>query len=185
MDEREKLEELDPEKIIEEMREEYWRGLSEAEERRDDDAAQLLLALVGGERFAMEAKLCRTIIKAGKVTRVPRMPSYVLGVINLRGEIISVVDLAQVVRAEKESSRDQKSRLIVVESKGVRVSFLVDRILGIEFISGSRIQDPQSVVSVLKSEYVRGHIQPLMDEGWTTYLALEKIIHGQDLAFGK
>ena len=184
MMERDKIEELDPEKIIEEMREEYWRGLSESQDDSEEDSSQMLLALVGGERFAMDARLCRTITKAGKVTRGPRMPDYVLGVINLRGEIISVVDLA-VMMGVPPGERDPKSRLVVVESQDVRIAFLVDRILGIEWTLSSRVQEPQTASSSLKSEYIQGHLAPVGDEGWTTCLDLPKLIHGQELSFRK
>ncbi len=181
---KQRLDDLDPEKLIEEMREEYWHGLSEAEEEVEKKSVQILLCEVSGERFAMDAPLCRTITKAAQYTRVPRMPNYVLGVINLRGEIISVVDMGELFAMPK-NEKGEKARLVVVESGGAKVAFLVDRILGIEWIETDRIGKAETVSSTLKMDYLKGEIAPVEDEGWTTYLDMEKIIAGPELEFGK
>lgn len=181
MDDRKKNEDLDPEKIIEQMREEYWQGLSAPDEEVEEERVQLLVVEVAGERFGMEATLCRTITKAGKITRVPRMPAYLLGVINLRGEIVSVVDLAMLLGLA-DGEPGPKSRLAVVVSKGVKSAFQVERVIGIEFFEVSRIQEPDSMESPLRTDYLKGHVAPLEREGWITYLDMEKIVHGPEIS---
>ncbi len=183
-DNRQRLEDLDPEKLIEEMREEYWRGLSEGGEEVEKESVQMLVCEVSGESFAIDAPICQSITKAGRYTRVPRMPGYVLGVINLRGEIISVVDMGELF-ALKSSEKDERARLVVAECRKTRVAFRVDRIIGIDWIETDRIKEAETVSTTLKSDYIKGHISPLEDEGWTTYLDMDKIIMGAELEFGK
>ncbi|MFO8057399.1 MAG: chemotaxis protein CheW [bacterium] len=183
-DNRHGRQELDPEKLIEEMREEYWRGLSEAEDEVEKESVQMLVCEVSGESFAVDAPLCRSISKAGRYTRVPRMPTYVLGVINLRGEIIPVVDMGELF-AMGPCGGGEKSRLVMVECGGSKVAFLVDRIIGIEWIEAERIQEPETVSSSVKADYIKGQISPAGDEGWTIYLDMEKIIMGPELSFGE
>jgi purine-binding chemotaxis protein CheW len=178
-----KLKELDPAKIIEEMRQEYWDGISEPEDETDEERVQLLIARMGGENFSMEATLCRSITKAGHITRVPRMPAYMIGVINLRGRIIAVVDLLSLFNLGTGDIEDKKSRLVVVESEGTRMAFLVDHILGIDWIELGRIREPEGIKSRVKAEYIKGHVAPVTDEGWMTYLDVEKIIRGPELTF--
>jgi len=184
MAEKDKFSELDPEKIIQEMREEYWEGISAPEAEVDEDRVQLLLVELAGESFALDATVCKSITKTGRVTRLPKMPSFVLGVINLRGQIVSVVDLADLFGLPKVEA-GPKARLVVVESKSIRIAFMVDRVKGIELISASRLRGTQAVSSKLKDEYIKGHVAPEGEEAWTTYLDMEKVIHGPELSFSK
>lgn len=184
MDKEDKFRELDPTKILEDMKEEYWAALSEPEEEVVEERVQVLLAQVGNERFSMEAVLCKSISKFGHVTRVPRMPGYILGVINLRGQIISVVDLGLLLGMEK-TKPGPKSKLVVAQSGDVRSAFLLDLVLGIEWIELSRIQEPQAVTSTLKDEYIKGHISPRADESWITYLDVGKMIEGSETSLSK
>jgi len=182
MADRQKYEEIDPEKIIEEMKEEYWRGVTEPEEEEDEDTLQSLLFELSGERFAVDAVLCKTVTKAGHVTRVPRMPSYLKGVFNLRGEIISVVDMAELFGLGAAENWN-KARLVVTQCGDIKTAFLVDQVLGIEKLKAARMRDYQSAASPLKEEYVKGHIEPEKeDEPWIIYLDLEKIIRGSELS---
>ena len=180
-----KIEELDPAKIIAEMREEYWKGIAAAEDETEEQRVQLLVAEAAGERFAMDAVLCRTITKAGYITRVPRTPAFMLGVINLRGQIMPVIDLTALFRLPAAKQRQLKPRFVVVEVEGSRTAFLVDRIVGIDFIDLGRVRESESITSPVKAEYVRGHVAPLQDEGWMTYLDMVKIIEGPELSFGR
>jgi len=140
----------------------------------------VLIAEISGEKFALSAINCKTIVKAGRLTRVPRMPGFMLGVINLRGQIVSVVDLGKLLELDTRGP-SPKSRLVVTESEGVRAAFLVEQVLGIEWIEESRIKEPQSVKTSVKEEYLLGHVSPNEDEGWVTYLDIDKIVHGPEL----
>lgn len=184
MADKNRMEELDPVKIIEEMREEYWRGLSQVEEQEDQDRLQVLVMEVSGEKFALDTSLCRTIVKAGNYTRLPRMPDFFLGVINLRGEIIPVVDLGIFLNLPPREP-GPRVRLVVVEHHTGRLAFRVNQVAGIEWVSRSRLQEPRSVAISIKTEYLKGHIAPLAEEGWITYLDLDKILQGPELSFQK
>lgn len=182
MADRNKFDNLDPSQMIAEMREEYWRGLAAGEDDAADDRLQLLLMEIGKERFALDADFCRTITKAGRLTRLPRMPAFVLGVINLRGEIISVVDLGLLFGL---GAREQgpKARFVVLEGRGSRVACLADRIFGIEWISAARVREPQAGGAGLKNEYVKGHLEPSGDDPWAVYIDVPRLLAGPELSF--
>ncbi len=185
MKDKGKFEELDPKKIIEEMRQEYWSGVTEPEEEVDENRAQLLLVEMAGEQFGIQADRCKMITKLGHITRVPNMPPYILGVINLRGEIVSVVDLAGLFGL-KAGERDQKTRMVVVQSGEVRTAMIVDRVWGIDWISMSRVRESEEAASDLKDEYIKGHIAPEQDQDqWITFLDIDKIVHGDEMSFSK
>ena len=179
-----KFDELDPKKIIEEMRQEYWDGVTEPEEEVSEDSIQLLLVEMAGETFGLQADRCKMITKVGRVTRLPRVPAYVLGVINLRGEIISVVDLASLFGLD--AVRGDKSRLVIVQSGDIRTSFLVDRVVGIEWLPMSGLRESEEAASPVKDEYVKGHFEPGEEGGqWVTYLDVDRLLSGEELDFSK
>jgi purine-binding chemotaxis protein CheW len=88
-------------------------------------AAHLVCFRVGKETYGVDIFVVREIVKAQEITAVPGAADYVLGIINLRGKIISVVDLAQRL-ALGRSRIDRSSRILVVDLDGFTVGFLVD-----------------------------------------------------------
>jgi purine-binding chemotaxis protein CheW len=180
-----KYKELDPTQIIQEMREEYWREISSPETEVEEDRTQVLVVKLGAEHFALNAVNCKTIVKSGRMTRVPRMPAHMLGVVNLRGQIVSVVDLGLLLGLAPHVP-GPKSRLIVVESGGTRAAFLVETVLGIEWAPHSRLREPQSLETSIKSDYIKAHVAPAREpEPWVTLLDVDKIVQGPELFMGK
>lgn len=177
--------ELDPTQIIQEMREEYWREISSPEAVVEEDRTQVVVVKLGLEKFALNAVNCKTIVKSGRMTRVPRMPAYMLGMVNLRGQIVSVVDLGLLLGLPPHAP-GPKSRLVVVESGGVRTAFLVETVLGIEWAPRSRLREPQSLETSIKAEYVKAHVAPAHEQDqWVTLLDVDKIVQGPELFMGK
>jgi len=179
-----KFDELDPAKIIQEMREEYWEEVTSPEDEVDEDRFQALVARVGSELYAMPATRCKSIVKFGRVTRVPRMPDFMLGVINLRGQIVSVVDMGKFLGLGVAED-GPRTRLVVVESQGARSAFKVDEVLGIDWVDRSRVREPQAVKSSINTEYIQGHIAPDQEGDWAVYLDLDKILQGPEMFLGR
>ncbi len=88
-------------------------------------AAHLVCFRVGRETYGVDIFAVREIVKAQEITSVPGASEYVLGIINLRGKIISVVDLAQRLGFGR-SRIDRASRIVVVNLDGFTVGLLVD-----------------------------------------------------------
>jgi purine-binding chemotaxis protein CheW len=66
-----------------------------AEEARAAEEIQLVVFGLGKEEFAVEVTQVREIIRMQEITRMPKSPHFVEGIINLRGQIIAVIDLAK------------------------------------------------------------------------------------------
>jgi purine-binding chemotaxis protein CheW len=87
--------------------------------------AHLVCFRIGKETYGVDIFSVREIVKAQEITSVPGTADFVLGIINLRGKIVSVVDLAQ--RLGLGQARvDRASRILVVDLDGFTVGFLVD-----------------------------------------------------------
>lgn len=80
---------------------------------------------VGKETFGVPIHLVHEIVRVPEVTAVPDTPDYVEGVINLRGKIVSIVDLRKRFGAPQIAS-DKKNRILVAEVDGKMVGLVVD-----------------------------------------------------------
>ena len=73
----------DTRQILEQMRQEYWRGLTEAEIEESMDQLQVVSVMLGEELFGIPAIEAKEILKTPQLVRVPRTPSAILGIFNL------------------------------------------------------------------------------------------------------
>jgi purine-binding chemotaxis protein CheW len=90
-----------------------------------DREMQLVAFKVGREEFGVDVKKVEGVISLVDITRMPRAPKFVEGIINLRGQIIAVVDLGSRLGIE-EAERDAATRIVVVEAQDVKVGLIVD-----------------------------------------------------------
>jgi purine-binding chemotaxis protein CheW len=120
---------------------------------------QYLSFLLGGQEYAIDILRVQEIKGWDTVTRVPYSPGYILGVINLRGSIVPVVDLR--VRFSLESAAfDSATVIIVVHVAGLRgeriVGVVVDAVSDVYSVAGENIQPPPDVVGSVDHQFVLG-----------------------------
>lgn len=134
------------------------------EEEDWGEQCRLVIFRLGKELYGIDATCVFSVRPAEMITRVPRVPEWVAGVINLRGRIFSVIDLGRFLglpRAEEEggdSAEQEESplQLIVVETPQMEIGFLVDDVLAVDTIPVAQLQDAGGAVRGLRPEYVRG-----------------------------
>ncbi|MBN1178854.1 MAG: chemotaxis protein CheW [Anaerolineae bacterium] len=129
------------------------------------DVLDLLLVTLGRETYGIDVSHIFKIEPADKITPVPRVPDWVSGVVNLRGRILSVVDLRRFFNlpdktsignpAPSESTADMRY-LVVVETADMEVALLADSVLDVKSLPANAIQDTSGVVRGIPSEYVHG-----------------------------
>jgi purine-binding chemotaxis protein CheW len=110
---------------------------------------------VGAETFGVPITCVHEIVRVPEITNVPDSPEFVEGVINLRGKIVSVVDLRKRF-GEKETTSHKKNRVIVVESDGKLVGLIVDAASEVMKIPQSEVEPPPRVLGDGDSGYVTG-----------------------------
>jgi len=119
-------------------------------------AAHLVCFRIGTETFGVDILSVREIVKAQEITPVPGTAAFVLGIINLRGKIISVVDLAERLGLEA-ASVDRASRILVVDLDGVTIGFLVDAATEVLKLSGESIEPaPEELAASIRGDYLQG-----------------------------
>jgi purine-binding chemotaxis protein CheW len=122
----------------------------------------LLLIQLGGELFGLDAQSVDRVQPVEQLTRVPRVPDWVRGVTNLRGRLISVVDLVRFFglpdrSPPKEGDQVQGQQyLVVVKTPEMELALLASNVLSVEDIPIGRLQEAEAMVRGLRAEYVLG-----------------------------
>ena len=92
--------------------------------------ARACVAALAGCRFAVEVRYAREVVELEEYTIVPLAPSHLLGVANLRGAIVPVVDVRPLLGlAPGEPGRE--IRALLAETDGLQLGFLIDEVLGL------------------------------------------------------
>jgi purine-binding chemotaxis protein CheW len=110
---------------------------------------------VGRETFGVPIALVHEIVRVPEITSVPEAPDCIEGVINLRGKIISVVDLRKRF-GEKEIKNGKKNRILVAEVEGKMVGLIVDSASEVMKMPPSEIEEPPRVFEEGEVNYVTG-----------------------------
>ncbi len=110
---------------------------------------------VGHEQFAVDILRVQEINRMMSLTQVPQSPPGVCGVINLRGQIVPVLDLRTLMGLEVPEQSDD-SRIIVVETQGATVGFIVDAVHQVLQIDPKIIETTPSIMHCADASYVQG-----------------------------
>ena len=123
--------------------------------KKDDQLLQLVTFSTGDEEFGVDILKVQEIILPMSITKVPKAPEFVEGVINLRGKVIPVIDLRRRFGL-KSKTQDKYTRIIVIEINQMIVGFVVDSISEVLRIPANTVEPPPPVVAGLESEYISG-----------------------------
>lgn len=113
---------------------------------------QVVVFKIGDEQFAVQTSKVQTINDSLQVTKVPNAPSYIKGLVNLRGNIICLLDINLLLKKENKDSTD--SSIIILQLDNEQVSIAVDEVDEVIDIDESSIENSQNN----KSDYVKGVI---------------------------
>ncbi len=133
--------------------------LSQAiQEQEQGEKVEVAVIRLGRERYGLEVEYIFDIRMEENITRVPRVPEWVAGVVNLRGQILSVVDLQRYLDlpASEKAPEPGTRHMLLVQTTKMELALLVDEVLSIQNLPVSRIQDASSVAGGLPVEYVKG-----------------------------
>jgi purine-binding chemotaxis protein CheW len=143
---------------------------AESGEETIADALSLLLFAIGDEWYAVTIGSVREIYNEYLVTPVPCVPPFIQGVINIRGEIVSVTDLRTLLRLAPRQM-DMELPVIVVEYGDCSTALVIDMIGDIVEIAREALEPPVSTLDksqaacISGSAYVDGKLVGLLDLG--------------------
>jgi purine-binding chemotaxis protein CheW len=144
---------------------------------------QYLTFVLAGELFAVGLHVVKEIIEYGQITAVPMMPNLIRGVINLRGSVVPVVDLA-VRFAQRQSAVTRKTCIVIIETEidGERqvVGAVVDAVNAVIDIGSQQIEPPPSFGVSVRTDFIEGMAH--VDGRVIVILHAPKVLSAEDLS---
>ena len=126
-----------------------------AQHEQREAVTQLVVFKLGHELYGADIAAVREVGPLQRVTRVPRTPSYVEGVTNLRGRVIPVIDLRRRLGLPAATAT-KASRIAVAELEGGQVGMIVDSVQEVLRVPASSIEPPSAMMSKVEAEYMQG-----------------------------
>ncbi len=127
--------------------------MKQSEERVQ--GGKFLTFLLKDEEYGLEILKVREILGLMDITTVPQTPEHVKGVVNLRGQVIPVIDL-RLKFGMKEGDYDRRTCIIVVDVHGVMMGIVVDTVSEVMDIDGGSIEQTPSFGTKLDTDYILG-----------------------------
>ncbi|MBF0397428.1 MAG: purine-binding chemotaxis protein CheW [Desulfobacterales bacterium] len=144
---------------------------------KNKDFIQVVTFKLHTEEYAIEITKVKEIIWFKGVTRIPQVPEFIEGIINLRGNIIPVIDLRKRFNLSKAERNDQ-TRIMITRMETKIIGLIVDSVSEVMKINKSQIQEPPETIASLAGEYLLG-IGKVKDR-MITLLDIEKILSASE-----
>jgi purine-binding chemotaxis protein CheW len=136
-------------------------------EEGDSGLVELLTFSLGREEFAFKVAEVQEIIRLQKMTRVPTMRNYVIGITSLRGKIIPVLDLkarlnlkntgeAPEYGTEEDPGGGRASKILIIDGPKGFIGAAIDRVIGVVSLPKNRVLDPPAHLSEVEMKYIEG-----------------------------
>lgn len=141
---------------------------------------KFMVFMLGEDRFAIPLGQVKEVIGLAVITPIPDMPKYFKGLINLRGKIISTLDLRMRLGIPVKNATNQRLCIIISEINDIVIGTVVDDVTEVVSISDAQIERQLDISSKVSREYITGvakfELQPL-----TVLLDFGKVLNMDEL----
>lgn len=120
-----------------------------------DTVQQFIVFKLDEQLFGIDIQNVQIIEKMKSIMRVPKVPAYVKGVMNLRGEIIPVIDLREQFELKPIDNTD-KTRIIIVKLEDAMVGIIVDEVKEVIELANDQIEGVQNIQGKMKTNHILG-----------------------------
>ncbi len=117
----------------------------------------LVSFIIGDNEYALDISEVQEVVRYQEITPLPKVPDYILGVINLRGKIIPIIDLGK--RIGIESKFEDTRKIIIVKKNNELYGLLVDKVKGVLKVSSEEIEEVRYADVKLSEKYIKGLIR--------------------------
>ena len=137
------------------------KARAEALARESDEGAsareflEVVSFLLGQEKYGVETRYVREVCPMNELTPLPGTPPFVLGVVNVRGQILSVIDIGKLFDLPQKGVCDL-DRIIVLQHGGMEFAMLGNSILGVVRVPTDELQSSLPTLTGLRGEYLKG-----------------------------
>lgn len=147
--------------------------------KANDPEIQLVTFRLKDETYGINVMQVQEVLRVAEIAPVPGAPHYVLGIINLRGNVVTVID-TRTRFGLPQAEMDDLSRIIVIESEAQVVGILVDSVAEVVDLHGSDIDSAPNVGNEESSRYIQGVAN--YDNNLLIVVDLNKLLSEQEWA---
>ncbi|AHD05937.1 chemotaxis protein CheW [Paenibacillus larvae] len=140
---------------------------------------KVIVFALAHEEYGVEVDKVRTIERLVPLTRVPKTPAFVKGVMNLRGVVIPVIDLRTRFGLPASEETDS-SRIIIVAVNEMEVGLIVDSANDVLDINTDEVETPPEVVGGIKAKYLDG-IAKIGEDRLLVLMNLEQVLNKEEI----
>lgn len=120
-----------------------------------DPVAQWVTFYLDKERYGINVMQVQEVLRVTEITPVPGAPEYVLGIINLRGNVVTVIDTRQRFRLPQREM-DDSTRIVIMETENQVVGILVDSVAEVVELRASEIEAAPNVGTEESARFIQG-----------------------------
>ena len=148
-----------------------------AQKNIEDPVLQWVTFRLGGETYGVNVMQVQEVLRYTDVAAVPGAPAYVLGIINLRGNVVTVMDTRQRFALEQGEITDS-TRIVIVETGEHTVGILVDSVAEVVYLKQSEIENPPNTGHDDSVRFIQGVCNK--EEELLILVDLEKLLTGDE-----
>tara|TARA_R110002049_G_scaffold287408_1_gene469415 strand:- start:450 stop:929 length:480 start_codon:yes stop_codon:yes gene_type:complete len=130
--------------------------MSQKDGEVNDPILQWVTYQLEDETYGINVMQVQEVLRITEIAPVPGAPSYVLGIINLRGNVVTVIDTRSRFGLQPKASNDDQSRIIIVEVNGNVIGMLVDSVAEVVYLHQSEIDSVPVVNNDDSSRFIQG-----------------------------
>lgn len=146
-----------------------------------DTQFQLVTFHLGEELYGVNIMDVKEIVRIQNVRVIPNAPYYVEGIINLRGEIVPIIDLHKRFRIQANRSEDieMDGGFIILNIDDNKIGIIIDKVERVVAVKGEDVKDPPQMLSGIGTEYIEGVVRE--EQGYLIMLNTRKLFNAKEL----
>ena len=147
----------------------------------EESQFQLVTFQLGEELYGVNIMDVKEIVRLQNVRVIPNAPYYVEGIINLRGEIIPIIDLHKRFRiqAMPRDSVDFEGGFIILNIDNSKIGIIIDKVARVVTVKSEDVKDPPQMLSGIGNEYIEGVVRE--EAGYLIMLNTRKLFNAKEL----
>ncbi len=146
---------------------------------KDNSQIQVVSFLLDNEEFGIDIMKVREINKLSQITKMPKAPDFVEGIVNLRGVIVPLIELRTKLGLIKREY-DKDTRIIIVENGGSSIGFIVDSVSKVLRIDQKRSEAPPKLTSAINNDFISSIVK--LENKLLILLELGSLLSGNEKA---
>lgn len=127
----------------------------EVEKKTSESTIEIVEFLLSNEHYGIESRCIREVYPLKEFTPLPCVPRFVLGLLNVRGRIISVIDIRKFFDMPEKGLSDL-NKVIIIGDRQMEFGILADAILGVRNVAASELAESLPTLTGIREEFLRG-----------------------------